>query len=450
MPDDDPTPVPVHDPVPDALAPALARRLATEPADVRRALTVLGEVLAGGDRSPTTANGFVETHLRVPHTALVSERVDLTNTRAVSVGAALADLVELHGAVLGPVEDDEPPTWQRIDLLDEHVSVPTSAAAFFPAGTATDADVVVQLAEHEYEPQPASLRVLSRPGDHAAARTVADALLATARRDKGFYRGRVLHADAHLPLKLKPTALGPGGRGDLVLPAPVWTEIDANVAALTSRADLLRSMGLGTNRGVLLAGPPGVGKSALSRVVARELAGEFTVIIVDAAAASSVLRQVYRETTDLGPCVVVLEDVDLYLGDRKAGARGTALADFLAVLDGTEEYRDVLTLASTNDPSALDAAATRSARFDAVVHLTAPDREACEAILQRLLGPFAGGAVDCAAVAAHLPPGVTGADLREIVRRTVLGHGDELSTDAVLQVVREGRWQPAPLTGNYL
>ncbi|WP_432513941.1 ATP-binding protein [Kineococcus sp. SYSU DK001] len=432
------------------LAPALARRLSSESAEVRRAVAVLGELLSGGSRSTSTANGFVETHLGLPHTSLVSERVDLTNTRAVSVGAALADLVEAHDAALGPVEDDEPPTWQRIDLLDEHVSVPTSAAAFFPAGTASTADVVVQLAEHEYEPQPASLRVLSRPGDHGAARTVADALLATARRDKGFYRGRVLHADAHLPLKLKPTALGPGGRDDLVLPAHVWTEIDANVAALTSRADLLRDLGLGTNRGVLLAGPPGVGKSALSRVVARELAGEFTVIIVDAAAASTVLRQVYRETTDLGPSVVVLEDVDLYLGDRKAGARGTALADFLAVLDGTEEYRDVLTIASTNDPAALDAAATRSARFDAVVHLGPPDREACEAILRRLLGRFGDSAVDCAAVAAHLPPAVTGADLREVVRRTVLGRGADLTTEAVLQVVREGRWQPAPLTGNYL
>ncbi|WP_432562148.1 ATP-binding protein [Kineococcus sp. SYSU DK003] len=434
----------------DDLGPALSRRLSAEPADVRRSLALLGEILSGGSASTTTANGFVETHLGVPHTSLVSERVDLTNTRAVSVGAALADLVQEHAAVLGPVEDDVPPTWQRIDLLDEHVSVPTSAAAFFPAGTATSADVVVQLAEHEYEPQPASLRVLSRPGDHAAARVLADDLLATARRDKGFYRGRVLHADAHLPLKLKPTALGPGGRDDLVLPGHVWTEIDANVAALTTRADLLRTLGLGTNRGVLLAGPPGVGKSALSRVVARELVGEFTVIIVDAAAASSVLRQVYRETTDLGPSVVVLEDVDLYLGDRKAGARGTALADFLAVLDGTEEYRDVLTIASTNDPAALDAAATRSARFDAVVHLAPPDRAGCEAILRRLLGPYGEQAVDCAVVADHLPPGVTGADLREVVRRTVLGHGDHLTTEVVLEVVRDGRWQPAPLTGNYL
>lgn len=427
----------------------VARRLAGEEPAVRRALTLLGELLTGAATAPSTASGFLEASLGRPHTSLVVERVDLTHTQAVSVGAAVADLVAAHGAELGPVADGEAPTWARIDLDGEHVSVPTSAAAHFPAGTAAGADVVVQLVQHDYEPEPASLRVVARPADHAAAREVCDAVLATARTEKAFFRGRVLHASSRLPLQLEPTRLATAGRDDLVLPAEVWAEVDANVAAMTTRAPVMRDLGLGTNRGILLAGPPGVGKSALSRVVARELAGAFTVVIVDAAAASTVLRQVYRETADLGPAVVVLEDVDLYLGDRKAGARGTALADFLAVLDGTEAYTDVLTIASTNDPAALDAAATRSARFDAVIHLRAPEPAACARILDRYLGALAGD-VDTTAVAAALPEGVTGADLREVVRRAVLEHGRELTTARVRAVVAAGRWRPAPLAGQYL
>jgi hypothetical protein len=50
---------------------------------------------------------------------------------------------------------------------------------------------------------------------------------------------------------------------------------------------LMRKLGLGTRGGALLAGPPGVGRSAVSRVVGAELVGDFTVILVDARTASS-------------------------------------------------------------------------------------------------------------------------------------------------------------------
>ena len=54
------------------------------------------------------------------------------------------------------------------------------------------------------------------------------------------------------------------------------------------------------------------------------------------------------------------------------------------------------------------------------------------------------------AVAASLPAGLTGADLREVVRRAVLTHGRELTTQRLRAVVAEGRWRAAPLTGTYL
>lgn len=427
----------------------LAARLSGEAPDVRRALTILGELLTGATSTASTATGFLELHLGQPQTSLVVERVDLSHSRAISVGAALADLVGRHDAVLGPAQESRAPTWARIDLDGEQLSVPSSAAAVFPAGTAAPVDVVVQLAQNLYGPTPATLRVVTRPADHDGARTVADALLAAARTDHAVYRGRVLHASSRQHLHLQPTTLAPGTREDLVLPQQVWADVDASITAMTTRAPLMRELGLGTSRGVLLAGPPGVGKSALSRAVARELTGAFTVLLVDSTAASTALRDVYRETADLGPSVVILEDVDLYLGDRKTGARGPALADFLAVLDGTEPHTDVLTIASTNDPAALDAAATRSARFDTVIHLEAPDRGACAAILDRYLGVLTDG-VDTAAVAEALPQGVTGADLREVVRRAVLEHGRDLTTDRLRAVVAGGRWRPAALTGSYL
>jgi transitional endoplasmic reticulum ATPase len=146
---------------------------------------------------------------------------------------------------------------------------------------------------------------------------------------------------------------------------------------------------------------------------------------------------------------VVLEDVDLYLGDRRKGDRGSALADFLAVMDGAEEYEEVLTIASTNDPAALDAAAVRSARFDSIITLGYPDQPDRARILRRYLDGLDVD-LDAAAIAATLPDNVSGADLREIVRRSLLAHGTDLTTERIRQVIKEGRWQPEPLQGSYL
>lgn len=52
------------------------------------------------------------------------------------------------------------------------------------------------------------------------------------------------------------------------------------------------------------------------------------MILVDARAGSYVLRLVFEETKELGPTVVVLEDVGLYIGNRNNGTGGSALADF--------------------------------------------------------------------------------------------------------------------------
>jgi transitional endoplasmic reticulum ATPase len=164
---------------------------------------------------------------------------------------------------------------------------------------------------------------------------------------------------------------------------------------------------------------------------------------------------VFEETKRLGPCVVILEDVDLYVGSQQNGTGGGALADLLAVMDGTEAYDDVLTPASTNDPKALEAAATRSARFDTILTLDYPDQYAVSQILARLPGS---GRRAGQLRRRHRPgrgPAVRGAghrraDLREIVRCTVLSDRADVSTENMLSVISEGRWKAEPLTGQYL
>jgi transitional endoplasmic reticulum ATPase len=427
----------------------LRELLIGEDACVRRSLEVLGEILSGTAGNAETDETFVSRHLGVSHTSLVAETVRLTATSALSVAATLAELIELHSPAVGPGDGNDSPEWRRLELDGVTFSLPKTLSTFFARGILGAAGVVVRLIAADCYRGPA-LFVYAAPEDREVARAVFDAITATA-KSKNLLRGRVLHATCNDGLQLDVTELASMERSSLSVPQQVWDEIDTNVAAVTTRADLMRALDLGTRRGILLAGPPGVGKSAISSIVAKELVGEFTVILVEARAAMYVLRAVFEETKELGPTVVVLEDIDLYIGDRNNGTGGAALADFLAVMDGTERYDDVLTIASTNDPAALDKAATRASRFDAIIHLDYPDVRGRAAILRGLIAKLdCAETVDVEQVATSIGGDVSGADLREIVRRAVLVHGGDLSTERLRDVVGQGRWKPEPLVGNYL
>jgi SpoVK/Ycf46/Vps4 family AAA+-type ATPase len=237
-------------------------------------------------------------------------------------------------------------------------------------------------------------------------------------------------------------------RAGLILPDELWTEVDVFLASATSRRDLLKSLGLGTNRGMLVAGPPGVGKTHLVRVIASELAGRYTTILADANAMRHTIADLYAESDTFGPTLVVLDDIDLVLGHRDGSGTNTSLADFLSTLDGVRQRDDILTIATTNDPKSLDPAAQRSSRFDMVITLPMPDAAGRTRILERHLGPL-NLSLDFPALAEALD-GATGADVKEVVRRAVLEHGDRFTQAQLVEIAESGRWKATVSRRRYL
>ncbi len=282
--------------------------------------------------------------------------------------------------------------------------------------------------------------------------------VADARGPGNFFRGKTLLATAPRgDVRLQIIAPMQGDRDALVLPPEVWREIETSVEGLRRYGDVLVRSGLGANRGILIAGPPGVGKTALCRALGSELAGERTVVTLDPALHPSVWGDVYAAVADLGPTLVILDDLDLAVGDRRLGTPGRGLAALLTALDGTSGVGSVLTVATTNDASALDPAAIRPGRFDVLLRIEVPGAAAAADILRGHLDrlALAGGAeapdVDLtrvtrlAAVAT-----MSGADLREVVRRAVLEHGTGLRTEHLVDIVRSGRWKAEQPTGAFL
>jgi transitional endoplasmic reticulum ATPase len=173
--------------------------------------------------------------------------------------------------------------------------------------------------------------------------------------------------------------------------------------------------------------------------------------VVDARAGQSALSALYKQARGLGPAVIVIEDIDLIVDSRRNryGAR-SVLSEFLAAMDA-DPMAPLLTLASTNDVSTLDAAAIRSARFDSIIEIGYPSRAAASRILSRYLADVPGADdVEPDLVAAQFAADMSGADIREVVRRTVLSGSGAVCTAALIETLKSGRFSPQLPEGNYL
>lgn len=363
------------------------------------------------------------------HLGIDEEDVIELNERVVSIDLEpvqleLARQIEASGLseVLTGATADQPVVWTSVQRRDERVRVPQYVSIPFPPGSVATTPLLVR-AWTTNQGTALNVNVMAKAEDEAAAEAYMAELLASATGPRSPYRHEMVEAYyGPTGLALKLVDLEPVDRGSLVLGQEVWDAVHRNVDRMFERMDRLAEAGLGTNRGMVLAGPPGTGKSALCRALAHEYVGQATITIMSASAGEHLLGQVYERLNDLGPALVLIEDLDLLVGDREQAARH-ALVQFLTVLDGLmTRHGRVVTIATTNDAEMIDDAAVRAARFDQVVSLRLPDAaqrtEILASYLRRVEHTGDLGALGQAS------DGFSGSDLREVVRSAVLDAED--------------------------
>lgn len=229
-------------------------------------------------------------------------------------------------------------------------------------------------------------------------------------------------------------AVGPSTIRELAFDAPdvKWSDIggaEAVKAALSEAViwplkhpETFAAFGVEPAKGVLLAGPPGCGKTHIAKALANESRVNFIPVRGSqlfsryVGESEQAVRSVFAKARQAAPCIVFFDELDALAPHRnQAEAFAQRLvAQLLTEIDGVEERKGVFLLAATNRAQAIDPALLRPGRFDLVLHLDPPDESERLEILTICTRsmPLAEG-VDLADLARQTE-GLVGADLKAL------------------------------------
>ncbi len=155
--------------------------------------------------------------------------------------------------------------------------------------------------------------------------------------------------------------------------------------------ELFDKLGIEPPKGVLLAGPPGTGKTLLAKAVANEAGANFHTINGPEIMSKYVgeteenLRKIFEEAEEESPSIIFIDEIDA-IAPKRDEASGEVerrmVAQLLTLMDGLESRGQVVVIAATNRPDALDPALRRPGRFDREITIGVPDRKGRKEILQ--------------------------------------------------------------------
>ena len=204
------------------------------------------------------------------------------------------------------------------------------------------------------------------------------------------------------------------------------------VVEFLKHPDKFKRFGARLPKGVLLLGPPGTGKTLLARAVAGEAGvpfftmsgADFMEMFVGVGA--SRVRDLFKQGKENAPCIIFIDELDAVGRHRGAGLGGghdereQTLNQLLVEMDGFEPNSGVVLIAATNRPDVLDPALLRPGRFDRHVTVDRPDVKGREQILQiKATDKPLAECVDLKTL-ARLTPGMSGADLENVVNEAAL------------------------------
>uniref|UniRef100_A0A8C8SID7 Nuclear VCP like n=1 Tax=Pelusios castaneus TaxID=367368 RepID=A0A8C8SID7_9SAUR len=179
--------------------------------------------------------------------------------------------------------------------------------------------------------------------------------------------------------------------GFVTVPDVTWADIGAledireeltmAILAPVRNPEQFKALGLTAPAGVLLAGPPGCGKTLLAKAVANESGLNFIsvkgpeLLNMYVGESERAVRQVFQRARNSAPCVIFFDEVDALCprrSDHEAGASVRVVNQLLTEMDGLENRRQVFIMAATNRADIIDPAILRPGRLDKTLYVGLP------------------------------------------------------------------------------
>ena len=172
-----------------------------------------------------------------------------------------------------------------------------------------------------------------------------------------------------------------GGLTEVKLLLHEMVELPLNQPAAFTR------LGIRPSKGILLYGPPGTGKTMIAKAIATEAGVNFltakgsTLLSKWYGESEKKIAEFFQRARQVAPAILFFDELDS-LAPRRGGSLGDShvtervVNQLLAEMDGMEELRGVVVVGATNRPDMIDPALLRPGRFDEIVYVSIPDRQA--------------------------------------------------------------------------
>jgi transitional endoplasmic reticulum ATPase len=211
----------------------------------------------------------------------------------------------------------------------------------------------------------------------------------------------------------------------LVLADDVKRELQ-QIERLLEEPDRARSFGVKQPSGLLLAGPPGTGKTTVARILAAQADCSFYPITAADVTSKWVgeseqrIQRLFVRARENAPSIVFIDEIDAIAGQRDAGGYDDRqVTQLLAEIDGLSGQRGVFVIGATNRPDVLDPALLRGGRLSRTIWIPLPDEPDRRRLLELFARDMPLADVDLGALARD-SDGLSGADLEALCQQAAV------------------------------